>query len=226
MRTPRHTIMSGWRSTASVVLVVALTSSGCGLWFGDNSSGSAAELAEKLAESSTTTETADSGSGSSTTTDPDGAATGSAPTTIDPGVSIFDLEVGMCFDDEVFKTSSGSDGTEAPNRVDEIACTDEHDSEVFYTATVTEEPDADFPGSDALTEFGRDNCFDELDTYLGGELPTDIEVGIYYPTSVSWGQGDREVICVLFADDRSPLSSPLRAEPADEDTTTTAPSGS
>ncbi|MEO8529349.1 MAG: septum formation family protein [Pseudolysinimonas sp.] len=104
-----------------------------------------------------------------------------------PGV--FTLTVGDCLDD----ASVGDQVTSVPI----VACSQEHDSEVFATSQVT---DSAFPGSPTLDSDLRAFCSGDVFTQFVGVAYTDsaLETRGYYPTVESWASGDRELLCTIY----------------------------
>ncbi|MEO5535440.1 MAG: septum formation family protein [Pseudolysinimonas sp.] len=104
-----------------------------------------------------------------------------------PGV--FTLAIGDCLED----ATVGDEVTSVPI----VACTQEHDSEVFASSQVT---DSAFPGSSTLDA--------DLHTFCGGDVFTrfvgvsyadsSLETRGYYPTVESWASGDRELLCTIY----------------------------
>lgn len=105
--------------------------------------------------------------------------------------SVFNAEVGECVE-------SLSDLTGSVSELPEVECTDEHEGEIFFLFE-HEGDDDDFPGTSALQEEAAEDCTgDEFEDYVGvGYLETEIDVAFITPSEQSWGEGDRETICVL-----------------------------
>lgn len=159
------------------------------------------ELVRSAAESSTTSEQA-------TTT-----AEGGAPPTTDPGpstttagdggtgdeVSVFDLDVGDCFD-----TSE----TAEVETVEVVPCTRPHGNEVF--ALFDLEGD-EFPGDQVAAELAEEGCIERFEDYVGVEYSaSELEVSYLYPLEEGWEQiGDREVVCIASRVDGRDLDEPV-----------------
>jgi hypothetical protein len=102
--------------------------------------------------------------------------------------SVFDLEVGDCFDDP---TESGE-----ISEVPIVDCADPHDNEVY--AAFDYDGDS-FPGDDAMSTAADDGCQDRFEDFVGiAYLDSALYVTHLVPTSDSWDSGDREIICVLY----------------------------
>ncbi|MFI5793174.1 DUF4190 domain-containing protein [Streptomyces sp. NPDC051677] len=120
--------------------------------------------------------------------------------------SSFALAKGDCFD------VPGKTFDENVYDVDEVACSGEHDAEVFATVPL---PGSDFPGDDHVTDVAEDKCYDLENAYAMDAWAVTDEVDVYYltPTSESWEQGDREITCVFAnADEKGTLTGSLRTD--------------
>jgi len=101
-------------------------------------------------------------------------------------ISAFSINVGDCLVGASTGEVSGFDG---------VPCSEPHDNEVIHTFDLA---DGDFPGEAAMETQATDRCLAEFETYVG----IDYESSIYgltwlVPTDGSWGQGDREVACLV-----------------------------
>jgi hypothetical protein len=103
-------------------------------------------------------------------------------------VSVFELEVGLCFDDpaanaQVFEVMS-------------LDCGVAHDNEVYY---LFDHDGSTFPGDAAMAAAGDEGCEGAFEDYVGVAY---LDSALYYtyllPTQESWGDGDREIVCVLY----------------------------
>lgn len=115
------------------------------------------------------------------------------------GGNVFDLGVGTCFNDP----STDGDATEVSD-VPVVECTEEHDNEVYALFDLDE---GVFPGADAVLEQSGEGCFDRFEAYVGAAYEDSrYDISSYFPTSGSWDQGDREVICYVYDVDRAKLT--------------------
>jgi hypothetical protein len=107
------------------------------------------------------------------------------------GTDVFSLEVGDCFQDP--------DSTvDEIREVEAVDCEEPHDNEVF---AVFDLPDGDFPGADAISAASLDGCLERFEDFVGTPYPdSELYATWLFPTESSWGEDDREVVCVLFAD--------------------------
>ena len=114
--------------------------------------------------------------------------------------NVFDLEVGQCFDDP-------DDFGEVAN-VDIVDCEEPHDNEVYHLFDI---PDGDYPGASAVDSEAVDGCLAAFDAYVGTEyLDSRLEIRYLYPSSDTWGQGDREVVCSLYDFEDKQLTGSMR----------------
>ena len=102
-------------------------------------------------------------------------------------VKVENLRVGQCL--------NGIDAAGATlSTLPVVACTASHEGEVVSTFNLT---GSSYPGDSAIEKQAEDKCFAELDTY-SPSTKDDESIGIFYlhPTRLSWGSGDRQVICI------------------------------
>ncbi|MET7653531.1 DUF4190 domain-containing protein [Streptomyces sp. NPDC005486] len=122
------------------------------------------------------------------------------------GNSSFSLAKGDCFD------VPGDTFDEDVYDVDEVACSGEHDAEVFATVPLS---DGGFPGDDHVTEVAEDKCYALRGAYAMDPWALTDKVDVYYltPTADSWSWGDREITCVFAnVDEKGTLTGSLRAD--------------
>ena len=86
--------------------------------------------------------------------------------------SLFDLQVGDCIRYPSAEELIGS--------VERVNCSELHDAKVVGSVEMT---GASYPGADAISDYGFQNCPGSTDQILG-------------PTSKSWQLGDREITCL------------------------------
>ena len=98
--------------------------------------------------------------------------------------SVFEVAVGDCM------TDSGSGSvTDLPV----VPCEEPHVGEVFHTFDV---PGDDFPGD--FTQAEEEQCLPAFQEFVG--MAYDQSALVYTtltPTSQSWADGDREVVCII-----------------------------
>ncbi|MDR6979367.1 hypothetical protein J2X68_006103 [Streptomyces sp. 3330] len=122
------------------------------------------------------------------------------------GNSSFALAKGDCFD------VPGETFDEDVYDVDEVACSGEHDAEVFASVPLSGDS---YPGDDHVTQVADDKCYTLQDAYAMDPWALTDEVDIYYltPTADSWSWGDREITCVFAnVDEKGTLTGSLRAD--------------
>lgn len=113
---------------------------------------------------------------------------------------VFSLEVGDCFDDP-------DASLEQVFEVPIVDCDEPHDNQVY---AIFELGNGAFPGDTEVAQRAQAGCIDRFDDYVGVEYAASALFATWlYPTEVSWEEGDREVICVLF-DQEGPLEGSLR----------------
>ncbi|HZM82974.1 MAG TPA: DUF4190 domain-containing protein [Candidatus Limnocylindrales bacterium] len=120
--------------------------------------------------------------------DPGGLPRSSSSTGTQGGnTKVENLKVGQCVNGI---DAAGSTLTTLPV----VACTASHEGEVVASFNLT---GTSYPGDSAIEKQAEDKCFAELDTY-SPSTKDDESIGIFYlhPTRLSWGSGDRQVLCI------------------------------
>lgn len=114
-------------------------------------------------------------------------------------ISVFDLRVGDCFDDQ----SLDVEQTEVPL----VDCSLPHDNELYSEYAMT---DLAFPGGDAVLENSFLQCVTEFDAFVGlAYADSALDLFPITPTAESWGEGDRAVYCVLYNVDLSKMQGSM-----------------
>lgn len=110
--------------------------------------------------------------------------------------NVFSLEPGTCFDDA--GTADGTDaGEELVSDVDVVDCAGPHFNEVFATFDIDRD---EYPGPAETLTLADDGCLERFGAFVGTDYATSELVLLYFvPTEQGWSNGDREVICYLFA---------------------------
>lgn len=115
--------------------------------------------------------------------------------------SVFDLGVGDCFDDESLEAEVLFD-------VPTVPCSEPHDNEIYFEYSMTE---TDYPGREATLDAADQRCLDEFEGFVGIDyFESDLDLFSIVPTQESWTDGDRTVLCVLYALDMSQLTGSMR----------------
>ena len=104
-------------------------------------------------------------------------------------VDAFNVQVGDCFNDTM---SFNDEVTSVPG----VPCTEPHDNEAFAVFDV----DLDgYPNEDDMGELAYNSCLTRFESFVGNEYDSSVlEINMIYPTSESWAQNDREVVCAVF----------------------------
>lgn len=109
---------------------------------------------------------------------------------IDGGtVDAFNVQVGDCFDDS---TSFSDEISSVPG----VPCSEPHDNEAFAVFDVSIES---YPNEDAMYDLAYNSCMERFETFVGKDYESSsLEITTMYPSSESWQQDDREIICAVF----------------------------
>lgn len=105
---------------------------------------------------------------------------------------VFAIKVGDCLN------TADMAADEEISSVPVVPCSEPHDDEVYHAYYLA---DGDFPGEDAILADADSVCVAEFANFIG--LPYEESALVYwpmYPTEGSWGDGDREVLCVVYED--------------------------
>lgn len=121
-----------------------------------------------------------------------GNITGGTDTSTDPAegsdTDVFTIAVGDCLND--------GDVEGEVSTVKTIDCAEPHDSEAYASVIMD---DGDFPGDQAVEDQAVSDCTTEFTTFVGIDYNSSIlNFSYYYPTSASWDQGDREILCLVY----------------------------
>ncbi|PZF84371.1 septum formation family protein [Jiangella anatolica] len=115
------------------------------------------------------------------------------------GADVFDVRVGDCLGDF-------GDTAEVTD-VSVVPCDQEHGQEIYATAQV---PDGELPSEEDLRAQAEEVCTAEFESYVG--LPyaeSALDFTWLQPTTESWDQGDRELVC-LVNDPAGPVTGSLQ----------------
>lgn len=105
--------------------------------------------------------------------------------------SVFDLEVGDCYDG----------ATEANvETVDVVDCDTPHEYEVYALVQHEAGPGEEYPGDEAISDFADDACLgSSFEDYVGRSYQdSELYAFALQPTAETWDVGDREVVCAAF----------------------------
>jgi hypothetical protein len=118
---------------------------------------------------------------------------GDGQVTTESDSNAFKIKIGDCV-----KDMSG----ETIDDVVLVPCADEH---LYEAYAATNLPDGSYPSSTDLQNKADTFCADEFATFVGvGHDESKFTFTYLYPTSQSWSQGDREVMCFITTLDESP----------------------
>ena len=180
-------------SLFSIVALTLVIATACGGGDGEES-GSDGETA-------TATSTATAASGGEVTPTTTADATQAATSTGGGTLDVFALNVGECFDDP---PNIGA-GTQV-QELEGIPCEQPHDNEVYALIDYPGGSSEPYPGDEAINSFMEEECLAAFEDYVGGEYATsNLDFGNLTPTSGSWEQGDREIVCFLYDSDLAKL---------------------
>lgn len=113
-----------------------------------------------------------------------------SPTAENDNADVFSIKVGDCLNDAA---ASGT-VTTAPI----VPCSKPHDSEAYTSITMK---DGAFPGADAVKAQADQGCADAFPGFVGiAYNDSKLSISYYYPTSDSWANGDREILCTVYDD--------------------------
>jgi hypothetical protein len=135
------------------------------------------------------------------------------------GVALLILVLAGCTDDGGSSADEGPDATRRASgieagdcyqepederaEVDAISCDGPHDNEAFAAYQL---PDGEYPGDRALLRDGVAGCLERFAGFVGiGYADSALDVDALTPTRLTWEDGDRKVVCVLFRFDGEPL---------------------
>jgi serine/threonine protein kinase len=109
-------------------------------------------------------------------------------------VSVFDIKIGDCF--------AEPSESESISEITLTDCDDPHDNEVYAFGLYPADEGADFPANEDLEAFADNFCFEEFEEYVGIPYNDSIYYYTYFqPTEMSWEDGDREIVCILYDQD-------------------------
>ncbi|QIM16000.1 hypothetical protein G7067_05530 [Leucobacter insecticola] len=101
---------------------------------------------------------------------------------------VFALRVGDCMNESTGSTEVSS--------VPTVPCAEAHDEEIYHSFMMK---DGDFPGDSAITAESEKVCTPEFESFIGISYDeSTLDWYPFTPTAGSWGEGDREVLCVAW----------------------------
>ncbi len=146
---------------------------------------------------------------STTTTVPAGPTT----TTIPPGtpVAFASILPGQCFD----KVPSPE---QQPFAAMLIPCEQPHFYELYTQLTYTDEAgkkanlSVAYPGETVVRTRTEGLCFADFEPWIGTSwTKSDFDVEVWWPSAISWSEGDRQVLCAAYRYDGERSAGSARA---------------
>lgn len=114
---------------------------------------------------------------------------------------VFLLAVGDCTNDE--GTTSGEISSVAT-----VPCADPHDNEAYLSQDL---PDGEFPGDEAVATQADEICYGGFADFVGlAYEDSRLEYFPITPTEGSWGEGDREVLCLVYDGNAEKLTGSMQ----------------
>ena len=136
------------------------------------------------------------------------------PTTSRIGWPRFALVEGDCYDDRSGLAAS----TEIVDdiRLQEVACDQPHDAEVYALVEHPLPADADFPGDDAMVQFAAAECLPRFEPFVGTAYgQSRLDVSFVFPQADAWRiLDDRTLVCSVVPIDGAPLVGSMRGPAA------------
>ena len=106
-------------------------------------------------------------------------------------VDAFQVRQGDCFND-----SHAIEGEYEVSSVPGVPCSEPHDNEAFAVFDVAF---ADYPVDEDMGELAYNSCMTHFESFVGKEYDSStLEITTLYPSSASWAEDDREVVCAIF----------------------------
>lgn len=110
------------------------------------------------------------------------------------------LAPGDCFDDFGDVTAVAT--------VEILDCAEPHDNEVY--GTFQYEGASAYPGDDVVFDYGTERCLESFDRFVGiAYEESELDIGLLYPSSETWNEGDRQIQCFVYEFDGSKVTGSL-----------------
>lgn len=108
---------------------------------------------------------------------------------------------------EVGECLNHADLGEEVSEIHTLPCEEPHDSEVFHSFEMPEEP---YPGDEAVTEAAEQGCLVEFEEFVGTDYyDSDLYITYLPPQERSWQYfGHRTVLCIATAEE--PVTGSLK----------------
>ena len=104
-------------------------------------------------------------------------------------IDAFQIRVGDCFDDS---SSFDDEVTDLPG----VPCSEPHDNEAYavFDLSITS-----YPEGDAMGELVHVACLEHFESFVGKDYDSSsLDIMTLFPSTESWKQDDREVICAAY----------------------------
>ena len=104
-------------------------------------------------------------------------------------IDAFQIRVGDCFDDV---SSLDDEVTSLPG----IPCSEPHDNEAFAVFDLT---NSIYPEGDSMAGLAHQSCLAHFESFVGKDYDSSsLDIMTLFPSTESWKQDDREVICATY----------------------------
>lgn len=104
-------------------------------------------------------------------------------------IDAFQLRVGDCFDNS---SGIGDEVSDLPG----VPCSQPHDYETYAVFDVALDS---YPSEERMSELAYESCLERFDGFVGLDYDSSIlDIVTLYPTTESWKENDREVVCALY----------------------------
>jgi hypothetical protein len=114
---------------------------------------------------------------------------------------VFAMKVGDCLND----ASAGDEVSSVPI----VPCSEPHDSEAYHAFDL---PGDVHPGDEAVKQAAGEGCVPAFEKFVGIAYPeSNLDFAFYFPTTGTWDQGDREILCIVY-DPAGKVSGSLKGE--------------
>jgi hypothetical protein len=116
-------------------------------------------------------------------------------------IDAFQVKVGDCFDDSA---SSGDEIGSLPG----VPCSEPHDNEAYALIDLTI---TDYPEGEGMYELAFASCMQQFEAFVGKDYDSSsLDIFTMYPSTESWKQNDREVICSVYDVDANKLQGSVK----------------
>ena len=104
-------------------------------------------------------------------------------------VDAFNVHVGDCFNN----VSTYDEGIAS---VPGVPCSDPHDNETFAVFDVSFDT---YPAGGNMDDLAYEACMLRFESFVGRDYDSSsLEISTMYPSTQSWNENDREVVCAVF----------------------------